>query len=417
MKPNHIATWAVLFLLHSGRVFAQCAETKLTALDAASGDYFGASVAIDGDVAVVGAPDHDSAGANAGAAYVFRRNGGIWVEEQKLVASDAAPGDRLGTRVSIGGSVIVLGLPEEDNAFMDNGSVYVFRYSGSTWNQEQKLIPNDPYLRQRFGWSVAVDDNVIAASTYDDFFAGGSERGAVYLFRWNGAAWVQEQKLLASDAANLDHFGFRIALDEGVLVATSQKGPNGAAYSYRWNGSQWAGEQIMLPWNTTTLMDFGQTVGLFDDLLVVGAPRDDQGGTNAGAVYVFRKTGSSWQADDKLLSPTAFSDYNFGNLLAVGEDRILANEFHQSEGIQGISHGHLVRRNLSSWIPASEIISDDVSGYFGFESAALSGDNLILGAPTDDQAAPDAGAVYLYDITVCLGVVPALGTNGLLVLG
>src|SRR5205085_1992319 len=130
---------------------------QLLAGDAAPSDEFGFAVGLSGSTAVVGAPGDDTAaGANAGSAYVFVR-GGAWIQQQKLTASDAAAGDQLGVAVSVSGDTAVVGANLDDiPAGVDAGSAYVFVRSGGVWTQQQKLTASDAAANDNFGTSVSV---------------------------------------------------------------------------------------------------------------------------------------------------------------------------------------------------------------------------------------------------------------------
>ena len=186
-------------------IAAQEQLAKLTASDAAAQDRFGRSVSLSGDVAIVGAPQQFS-----GAAYVYRFDGTTWSEEQKLTASDGAAGDAFGTTVSVSGPVAVVGAPLHDDAGNYSGAAYVYRFNGTTWTEEQKLIASDAAAEDFFGGSVAVDGNVVVVGAHGDDDAG-SRSGAVYVYRFGGMNWIEEQKLTASDGVANDAFGVSVS--------------------------------------------------------------------------------------------------------------------------------------------------------------------------------------------------------------
>ncbi|MDQ3623880.1 MAG: hypothetical protein M3463_15555 [Verrucomicrobiota bacterium] len=146
---------------------------------------FGVSVAISGDTVVVGANGNDDAGASSGSAYVFVRSGATWTQQQKLTASDAASGDFFGISVAISDATILAGASGDDDAGIDSGSVYVFGRSGATWSQQQKLGASDAAPVDEFGRFVAIDADlaVIGAPLDDD---GGSSSGSAYVFVRSG---------------------------------------------------------------------------------------------------------------------------------------------------------------------------------------------------------------------------------------
>jgi hypothetical protein len=200
---------------------------KLTALDAAAGDLFGYSVAIDGDYAVVGAYSEDGAGTDCGAVYVYWRNQGgadNWGEVVKLTASDAEDSDQFGSSVAIDGDYVIVGAMGEDSAGTDRGAAYVFyRNQGGTdnWGEVVKLTASDAEDLDAFGGSVSIDgDYVVVGAFYEDG-SGGNNRGAAYIFGRNSGGqdiWGQVIKIAASDIDDGDNFGFSVDIDGDFAV-------------------------------------------------------------------------------------------------------------------------------------------------------------------------------------------------------
>jgi len=157
--------------------------TKLTASDAQTADFFGDSVAVSGDTAVVGADLEDAGGDDAGAAYVFQRDqGGVdnWGEVRKLTASDAQAGDRFGIRVAASGDTAVVGAYLESAGGEFAGAAYVFQRNeggADNWGEAKKLTASDAQAGAVFGFSVAVsgDTAVVGAPSESE---AGSVAGA-----------------------------------------------------------------------------------------------------------------------------------------------------------------------------------------------------------------------------------------------
>ena len=126
---------------------------KLLASDGAAVDFFGCSDSIRGDYAIAGADYDDDKGANSGSAYIFRWDGTAWVQQQKLLASDGAAGDCFGGSVSISGDLAIVGAYGDDS---DRGSAYIFKRDGTTWVQQQKLIASDGAAKDYFGYPVSI---------------------------------------------------------------------------------------------------------------------------------------------------------------------------------------------------------------------------------------------------------------------
>ena len=214
---------------------------KLTASDAEESDWFGFTVSVSGDVAVVGSWRDDDAGLDSGSAYVYRFDGSSWIEEQKLTASDAGGDDRFGASVSVSGDVVVVAAVLDD----PSGSAYVYRFNGNTWIEEQKLTASDEAKGNWFGFSLSVSGEAIVVGARNDDDAGEFS-GSAYVYRFDdkAIAWLEEQKLTASDAAPDDRFGGSVSISGDVaVVGASQDNDagfhSGSAYVYRFDGGGW----------------------------------------------------------------------------------------------------------------------------------------------------------------------------------
>ncbi len=197
-------------------------ETKLLASDGANLDAFGSSVAIDGDRVVVGARLGDVLGDSSGSAYVYSWNDGGW-DETKLTASDASENDYFGGSVAIDGDIIVVGASGDDDNGENSGSVYIYRWNGETW-EETKLTASDGQANDNFGWSVAVadgDTDTIIVGAHD-FDCNGPDSGCAYLYQWNGISWI-ESKFSAVDVQANDNFGWSLDIDGETIVVGSRK--------------------------------------------------------------------------------------------------------------------------------------------------------------------------------------------------
>ncbi len=269
-------------------------EQKLMADDGAAFDSFGISVSVSGGVAVVGAYGDDDNGSVSGSAYVFRYDGTAWVQDQpKLLANDGATLDLFGTSVSVSGDVALIGAPSHDGNATDSGAAYVFRYNGTTWVQEQKLLALDAAASDGFGRSVSAsgDAAVIGSNGDDD---NGTNSGSAYIFRHNGSTWAQEQKLLADDGAALDEFGNSVSVSDDVAVVgayrTDHNGTNsGSAYVFRYDGTTWAHVHEVLASDAAASDAFATSVSVAGDVAVVSARLDDDkdNGPDSGSAYVY----------------------------------------------------------------------------------------------------------------------------------
>ena len=277
--------------------------TKLTASDAQAGDGFGGVVAISGSTAIVGAVREDTGGVDAGAVYIFERDEGgtnNWGEVTKLTASDAQANDGFGASVAISGDAAIVGARWEDAGGSSAGAAYVFeRNQGGpdNWGQVTKLIASDAAANDQLGWGSAVSGETAIVGAYLED-ARGNNAGAAYIFQRNQGGpnnWGEVRKLTASDAQDSDHFGLRVAMggDTAIVGARNEDtggGDAGAVYVFeRDEGGpdNWGEVQKLVASDAEAGVSFGVSVAISGNAAVVGAYFDNAAGIDAGAAYVF----------------------------------------------------------------------------------------------------------------------------------
>ena len=299
---------------------------------------FGQSMALDGDTLVVGAYAEDLAPdiVNGGAAYVFERRDGTWLQQAKLVAADAASGDDFSFRVAIADdTIIVTARWDTHSGLYRAGSAYAFVRSGSTWTQQQKIYPADPQFRGRFGQSVklADDEALISASKRE------LEYGSVYAFQRQDGLWTQQQKWFAPDRERYAEFGARLALDGDSLLVSAPEdnvlglSNSGAAYLYTRQAGSWAHRQKLAASDPAREAWFGRSVALWRPLAVVGAA-SLRAPERPGAAYVFAEQGSEWVEVQKLTPGDATSGDWFGQSAVVdGRSLLVGARKHDHGGL------------------------------------------------------------------------------------
>ena len=322
-------------------------EQKLLANDGAASDRFGWSVSVSGDVVVVGADYDDDNGNYSGSAYIYRFNGTTRVQEQKLLAADGATGDFFGICVSVSGNVAVVGASLNDDNGVSSGSAYVYRFNGSTWVQEQELLASDGAAYSFLGGSVSVSGDVAVVGAYgdDDF---GSNSGSAYVYRFNPGlpGWVEEQKLLASDGAVLARFGISVSVSDDVALVGADFGDglvsdSGSAFVYRFNGAAWVQEQKLTASDGAAVDQFGRSVSVSGDVAVVGASGDDDDVRfSSGSAYAYRFNGSSWVQEQKLLASDGATGDFFGAHVSISGDVAVVGAYGDDEngGVSGSAY-------------------------------------------------------------------------------
>ncbi|MCH8006801.1 MAG: FG-GAP repeat protein, partial [Planctomycetes bacterium] len=285
-------------------------QETLTALDGAASDALGNAVAIAGDSAIVGAHFDDDAGGASGSAYVFVRDGVSWTQQDKLTANDAAAGDVFGIAVAISGDTVVVGASDDDDAGSNSGSAYVFVRNGMSWPQQAKLTASDAAALDAFGRDVAISGNliIIGAPNNDD---NGSESGSAYIYRFdpNTSEWFEEAKLLASDGMAFDAFGISCAIGADVAIVGAYGDGHdegvqftGSAYIFRFDGSTWIQEAKLVASDAAAGDEFGWSVAMSGDVVIIGVYSDDDNGDRSGSAYIYRFDGLAWLEEAKLLA-------------------------------------------------------------------------------------------------------------------
>ena len=293
-KIGAIALAMVFFLFlapFSAGALTPVEVAKLVASDGAVGDYFGYSVAVDGDTAVIGAYGDGNYGTNSGSAYVFSRSGSTWVQQAKLTAPDGASGDFFGVSVAVDGDTAVIGAHYDEDNGPGSGSAYVFSRISGTWAQQAKLKAPNWAAGSLFGYSVAVDGDTAVIGAYGDYYYG-TNSGAAYVFSRSGSTWEQQAKITAPGGAANQYFGLSVAVDGDTAVIGAFGDGNyfnsGAAYVFSRSGGIWL-QQAKLTASDEAAGDyFGWSVAVDGNTAaVIGVRYDDDKGTSSGSAYVF----------------------------------------------------------------------------------------------------------------------------------
>ncbi|WP_428268252.1 cadherin-like beta sandwich domain-containing protein [Haliangium sp.] len=283
--------------------------------------------------------------------------------------ANTAQGDQLGISVAIDGDTLVVGANSEDGGAQDSGAVYVFRRVGASWAQEAYLKASNRAASDYFGTSVAVSGDTLAVGAPgedsadvgnpNDDAATGS--GAVYVFRRSGASWAQEAYLKASNVGADDQFGFSVSLSGDTLAVgatgedSATQGVNGgqdddsaedsgAVYVFRRSGTSWGQEAYVKASNTGADDEFGISLDVDGDRLAVGAYFEDSVGvdgnddiaTDSGAAYVFRRSGASWAQEAYLKASNVGSFDQFGTSVALSGDTLAVSALGEDSAATGV---------------------------------------------------------------------------------
>jgi len=315
---------AFIFKNDSGRWVL---KQKITASDREPNDRFGYSVAISEDYVLVGgafADEVDSVSGsmlpNAGSAYIFKNNAGVWTEIKKIRSSDLDAGDNFGHKVAISGDFVFVSAANEEhdeNGFNERykaGSVYIFKDNGGRWSQVQKIVAMDRNIDDCFGCSIAVSEDYALIGAYgnsEDLTGYNSigEAGAVYVFKNDTGIWHGVQKIIASDRSTNSKFGYSVDIEGDFAIIGAEKNSYttssgqdiveaGAAYIFKNVNGKWAESRKIKASDGIRGDGFGYTVALSNKYVLVGAPYEDEDTSTAppiyrsGAVYSFKRESS-----------------------------------------------------------------------------------------------------------------------------
>ncbi|MCW0217518.1 MAG: FG-GAP repeat protein [Prosthecobacter sp.] len=371
-------------------------------------------------------PTHNDSASNAGAAYVFVRSGGAWSQQAYLKASNTDSSDWFGQSVAIDGDTIIVGASDEDgsgtgvnptsdNATTDSGAAYVFVRSSSTWSQQAYLKSDNPDTIAQFGWSVAVHRDTVVVGEILGSEGLDYQCGKVHIFTRSSGVWSSQAMLIAPNPDYLDHFGYSVGIYNDIVIVGSrfEDGSghgidpsyddtvtnSGAAYVFKRSSGSWSLDAYIKPPGTSLAYEeeFGCSVAIHHNTILIGAIGDDNGGYRSGAANIYQYLDGEWVYRSYLKSGTISYDERFGWGLAISETMAFAGTFN----------GGVVE-------PFEFFFTDELYGkafnpggdYFGY-SVSISGDTAAVGAiweagsgtginPSDNNTNPRSGAVYVF---------------------
>jgi hypothetical protein len=406
----------------------------------------------------------DNSAINAGAAYVFVRNGTTWTQQAYLKASNTGQGDNFGSSVAASSDTLVIGAYNEassatgidgnqvDNSAFQAGAAYVFVRSGTTWNQQAYLKASNTGAQDQFGWTVGVSGDTVVVGAFtegsnatgvngDQADNSAPNAGAAYVFVRSGTSWSQQAYLKASNTGTNDLFGTSVAVSGDTVVvgakgeSSSAAGVNGnqadnsvqaagAAYVFVRSGGVWTQQAYLKASNTGEDDYFGFSVALSGDTVVVGADREDSSATgvngnqcnnlatDAGAAYVFVRLSGIWLQQAYLKASNTEAYDSFGTSVAVSGDTVVVGARDEDSNATGLD-GNQGDNNALEAGAAYVFIR---TGWFWSQQAYLKASNT--GGGTTPSASGDrfGSSVAASGDTVVVGAVlessSATGVNG-----
>ncbi len=403
------AALAVSAALH-GHTLAQCDPyegVRLIASDGRRDDSFGAAICVLGDRMVIGAPHGTFGDPGPGSAYVYRRVGGGWTEWAHLSARSGNEMDTFGNAVSLDGEWLAVGAMAADDLGYDVGAVHLYRLLDDHWPEWQTVYPSDPEERGVFGRVSLSGGRLAVGSQLKD--GAAKDSGAVYIFDFDGAEWIQTRILTPSTVFEDDSFGQRVELEGNRLAVacpnTPQSGDNtpGRAYIFEWDGSAWRETAEIWDDEPSEYEQFATDISLDGDVLAVGDYNDNDQGPGAGAVSIFQLSGGAWLQTHKLYPHDPGWGRRFGVGLALAGDRLVVGDIWDDEAGADAGAAYFFERIDGAWIEAAKVWPPDVEEEDGF-GRFLDYDGrraVIANFRDDNENGINAGSVWMYDFS-CL---------------
>lgn len=385
------------------------ASQILTASDQANGDNFGCSTAIGDNYAIVGAIGwKNSSSIKYGAAYILKLNtlNGNWEEYRKISGEIGSAKSNFGTSVAINDNYAMIGNnTEKDGLNLANGVAYVHNISANTTVKINAIDRSDLVATaSQFGNSIALNNDQLIIGAWND---GTDENGknyidragAAYIFKLDNNSWNHQQKIVAIDSLLNNYFGYAVATSGNyAIVGTPQEAGDvnnknplsnaGKAYIFkRSSNGDWALQQAIVASDRAEEANFGWSVAIKGDYAIIGAYKaniayGEDGGTAAGAAYMFKLNGTTWSQQEKLVASDPKAMDYFGSAVSLTENHAVVGAYNKNEDFGGIGAAYVFANNGTNWSIQQKIKSSERGSNFNFGySIAIDGKNIVVGMP------------------------------------
>lgn len=321
--------------------------------------------------------------------------GGLFAQMQKLLPSNPS-GDRakFGQSVTISGNLVAVGATDDDQLINNNGAVYLFEENGGNWTQLAKVFPNTGSSFSEFGVYTAIFGNLLAVGNTNVL-----DGGSVFIFQRNGNTWTQVARVTPPNGSE-STFGSSVALGSDYL-AVGAKNENrsasvlqaGAVYMYSYSGTSFTFQAKLEADTPIQNGFFGGSLHSDGNRVIIGC----QGDNRTGAAYVYRKDGSSWVKEARLTGNDSAADDLFGTSVFIDGDYAIAGAIWDDDNGNESGSAYIFQRNGTSWSQQAKLLATDGDDADNFGTgSALLGDWAVVSAPTDEQGGPFSGSAYLF---------------------
>jgi hypothetical protein len=359
---------------------------------------FGGAVAVNNDYAIIGASGEND---HRGAAYLFKRNNDQWEQQQRITSSDGSNDhDFFGISVALDNDYAIVGSWWDDKFGYDDGAAYIFRRNGDRWEEEMVLLPD--YNDSNFGISVSIHgDYAVVGATDHKIFS--NTVGAAYLFHRNGNSWEKEEIFVPSYPIERSGFGSSVSIFRNyIIVGAEGYEEHGRVFIYEKNGNGWG---LINTFDGESHSHFGRSVSIDGIFAIVGAPfEDNDNGTMSGSVYIYKRVntqfGPQWERDT-VLTGSDGTDYDFFGVSVSMNAKSESGGFaiagaEHDDNEQGVNAGaaYILWTVNGKWMHCRKLIPAAESDHNLFGSAVSLCDNYaVIGAPYNNSR---SGCVYFY---------------------
>lgn len=405
-------------LAQSGQVALYDSSDDLIATIAnptpASSDYFGFSVAVNGDTVVIGAYGDDTGAQAAGSAYVYDVSSGSPLLTATIHNPTPAAFDFFGDEVAVRGDIVVVGAKRDDTMGDDAGSLYVFDLSSGSAVLDDTLHSPIPAADDFYGSALAFSGNTLVVSaTGDDTGANGA--GSVYVYDFSSGSAILDTTLNNPTPTQSDRFGSDVSVSGGIVVVGAggdDTGASGAGSAYVYDLSGFNDVLVASLHNPTPALNdfFGDSVAVDGDTVVVGAYWDDTGANTAGSAYIYDLSNGGAVLDATLNNPTPEAQDRFGLSVAVSGDAVMVGAPQDNTGANNAGLAYVYDVSGENELVKSILKNPTATGEFG-DKVAVSGNIMVVGAWLDDTGAKNSGRAYVYDLSSGNAVIVATLDN------
>ena len=369
---------------------------KLTASDGEARDYFGATLTVEGDTILVGQYSRYEGPIPV---YIYTNTGDVWTEQGKLTSSDNDD-YFFGYSVSIDGDTALIGAPFGGYEY-DPGTAYVFVRTSDTWSEQAQLRPSG--WVDIFAWSVSIDgDTAVVGGILDD---QPGENGSAYVYVRDDGIWTEQAILKPSGSTGEDQgeetFGNAVAIDSDTIVVgngfdwNSQKR---VVYVFTRTNGVWTEQAKLKASDDDIYLGFGSSVALDGDTAVIGAPGGYFG--RIGGAYVFKRTNGIWTEQAILTAEDLVAGDRFATSVSVSGDTLVVGGIQDYRQDDRNGFAYVFVRDNGTWIERAKIRGSDseAGDYFG-ASVSISGNIVAAGATRDDDNGINSGSAYVFGLT------------------